>query len=134
MIQPQPLIAVRNVAASSRWYQRVLGCESAHGGDEYEQLVDGARKMVLQLHHWDAHEHPHLGDPAKRPYGNGVLLWFQIADFAAAVERARGISAEILEGPKMNPNANQLEVWLRDPDGYVVVLASTRVAPSAAGL
>jgi len=46
---------------------------SAHGGSEYEMLCrDGA--PALQLHHWDAHEHPHLGDASLRPYGNGVLL------------------------------------------------------------
>jgi catechol 2,3-dioxygenase-like lactoylglutathione lyase family enzyme len=125
VIQSQPLIAVRDVAASSRWYQRVLGCKSGHGGHEYEQLLDGAT-MILQLHHWDAHEHAHMGDPAKRPYGNGVLLWFQVPDFAAAVERAGAIAAEVLEGPMTNPNANQREIWLRDPDGYVVVLAGAR--------
>ena len=51
-MRPQPLIAVTDVEASSRWYQRLLGCESAHGGP------------------------------------------------------------------------NRWECWLRDPDGYVVVLAS----------
>ncbi|HEX6535854.1 MAG TPA: VOC family protein [Gemmatimonadaceae bacterium] len=44
-MRPQPLIAVTDVEASSEWYQRVLGCESAHGGKEYERLVaDGARR------------------------------------------------------------------------------------------
>ena len=62
-MRPQPLIAVRDVEASSRWYQRLLDCKSGHGGKEYE--------------------HPHL-----------------------------------------NPNAGQREIWIRDPDGYVVVLAS----------
>ena len=123
-MQPQPLIAVREVEASSRWYQRLLGCTSAHGGADYEQLVDGGGRLILQLHAWDAHEHPHMGDPAIRPYGNGVLLWFQVEGFDAAVERARALSVPILEGPKVNPNANHREVWLRDPDGYVVVLAS----------
>jgi catechol 2,3-dioxygenase-like lactoylglutathione lyase family enzyme len=124
-VQPQPLIAVRDVRASSRWYRRLLGCKSAHGGDEYEQLVNGAGALVLQLHAWDAHEHPHLGDPATPP-GNGVLLWFQVEDFDAAVARAGAASVEVLEGPLVNPNANQREIWLRDPDGYVVVLASAR--------
>ena len=123
-MQPQPLIAVQDVEAASRWYQRLLGCRSGHGGSEYEQLVDPEGTMILQLHAWDAHEHPHLGDPGTRSRGNGVLLWFQVGDFSAAVERARGLSAEILEGPKVNPNARHREIWLRDPDGYVVVLAS----------
>jgi len=31
--------------------------------------------------------------------------------------------ARVLEPLKMNPNAQHLEFWLRDPDGYVVVIA-----------
>ncbi|HUO62439.1 MAG TPA: VOC family protein [Terriglobales bacterium] len=123
-MKPQPLIAVSDVEASSRWYQKLLRCRSGHGGAEYEQLVDASGALILQLHAWEAHEHPHLGDPAVRPYGNGVLLWFQIDDFDAAVARAREMTVEILEGPRVNPNANHRELWLRDPDRYVVVLAS----------
>lgn len=122
-MKPQPLIAVQDVEATSRWYQRLLGCTSGHGGAEYDQLVDRAGQLILQLHAWEAHEHPHMGDPAIRPYGNGVLLWFQIDDFDPAVERCREMRVDILEGPRVNPNANHREIWLRDPEGYVVVLA-----------
>ena len=122
-MHPQPLIAVSDVEASSRWYQRLLGCHSGHGGREYEQLLH-AGELILQLHHWDAHEHPHLGDQRSKPYGNGTLLWFQTNEFDEAVKRARRIEAEILEEPHVNPRAQHRECWLRDPDGYVVVLAS----------
>lgn len=124
-MQPQPLIAVRDVQASSRWYQTLLGCKSGHGGPSYEQIVYNGR-LVLQLHHWDAHEHPHLGNAALKPLGNGMLLWFQTDEFDAAVQRARALRAEVLEEPKVNPNAKHREVWLRDPDGYVVVIAGAR--------
>jgi len=123
-ISSQPLIAVRNVEASSRWYQRLLDVRSGHGGREYEQLVDHAGAMVLQLHAWDVHDHPHLGDPGVTPYGNGVLLWFEVGDFTAALHRVQALAAEVLEGPLFNPSANHREIWLRDPDGYTVVLAS----------
>jgi catechol 2,3-dioxygenase-like lactoylglutathione lyase family enzyme len=123
-MQSQPLIAVRDVEASSRWYQALLGCKSGHGGTEYERLVGEGGHLILQLHDWDAHEHPHMGDPEARPPGNGVLLWFQIDDFVAAVGRARALAAGILQGPQVKPSANHREIWLRDPDGYVVVLAS----------
>lgn len=123
-MRPQPLIAVGDVEASSRWYQVLLGCESGHGGREYEQILFEG-ELVLQLHHWDTGEHPHMGNPTQTPYGNGVLLWFQVDDFDAAVERARGLEATVLEEPHVNPNAGHRECWIRDPDGYVVVLAST---------
>ena len=121
-MEPQPMIAVADVEASSLWYRELLACESGHGGPHYERLVSGGR-LILQLHRWDAHDHPHMGDPSSKPYGNGVLLWFRTDAFDAAVGRARALGAEILEEPHVNPNARHLECWLRDPNGYVVVLA-----------
>ncbi len=75
------------------------------------------------------HHHGHLGDPAITPYGNGVLLWFELDDFDAAVARAENLNAEIVmprhrNPPNGNGGPNHWEVWLRDPDGYTVVLAS----------
>jgi catechol 2,3-dioxygenase-like lactoylglutathione lyase family enzyme len=123
-VRAQPLIAVKDVEASSRWYQNLLGCQSGHGGPAYEQLLS-AGQLILQLHAWDAEDdrHAHMGSPDIKPYGNGVLLWFQTQAFDAAVARARELRAEILEEPHVNPNANHRECWLRDPDRYVVVLA-----------
>lgn len=122
-MQAQPLIAVHDVEVSSRWYQGVLGCESGHGGSEYEQIMHKG-KMLLQIHRWDVHEHEHLGNKDAKPYGNGMLLWFQTDDFDGAVKRADVLQAKVLEAPRVNPNAKHREFWLQDPDGYVVVIAS----------
>jgi catechol 2,3-dioxygenase-like lactoylglutathione lyase family enzyme len=128
-MRPQPLIAVSDVEASSRWYQRLLGCDSAHGGPEYERLIHGG-KLVLQLHRFEVeHHHGPIGDPESRPYGNGVLLWFEIDDFDAALARSAELRAQVVVAPHRNPatgdgGPNHREVWLRDPDGYMVVLAS----------
>ena len=44
----------------------------------------------MQLHRFEVeHHHGAIGDPDDRPYGNGVLLWFEIDDFDAAVARGR---------------------------------------------
>lgn len=120
----QPLIAVRDVEHSSRWYRQLLDCRSGHGGGEYEQLVKDGDDFFLQLHAWSAHEHPNLADPDAAPHGHGVLLWFLVDDFDAAVERAGALQADIIEPPHINPRAKHRECWLHDPDGYVVVLAS----------
>jgi catechol 2,3-dioxygenase-like lactoylglutathione lyase family enzyme len=119
----QPLIAVADVEASSRWYCDLLGGSSGHGGKEYERVMVGD-DFVLQLHDWNAHEHRYLGDEHSRPWGNGTLLWFRVDDFDGALARAEELGVDILEDRHPNPGANHEEVWLRDPDGYVVVLAS----------
>jgi len=128
-VTAQPLIAVSDVEASSRWYQQLLGCRSGHGGPTYERLEhDG--QLVMQLHSFRSdHDHGNIGDPGDRPYGNGVLLWFEVATFDGAMARAAAMKAEIVIPTHRNPadgngGPNHWECWLRDPDGYMVVIAS----------
>jgi catechol 2,3-dioxygenase-like lactoylglutathione lyase family enzyme len=116
------MIVVADVEAASEWFQEVLGLTSGHGGTEYEMLMDGD-EVVAQLHQWEEHEHPHLGDPANPSRGNGVLLWFATDDFDRILERVERIGATVLDGPLVNPNSAQREVWLRGPEGYVMVAA-----------
>lgn len=128
-MRPQPLITVTDVEASSRWYQRLLGCHSAHGGAEYERLVS-KDVLILQLHSFTVeHHHGPIADPDDKPYGNGVLLWFEIDDFESALSRAAEMEVEVAlprhrNPPDGNGGPNHWEIWLRDPDGYTVVLAS----------
>jgi hypothetical protein len=83
----------------------------------------------MQLHAWDVdHHHGNMGDP-KLPNGNGVLLWFEIDDFDAAVSRVRGLNPTIVLDVHRNPpegdgGPNHREIWIKDLDGYTVVLAS----------
>lgn len=123
-MRPQPLIAVTDVEASSRWYQFLLGCQSAHGGAEYERLVaDG--KLILQLHRFDVvHHHGAIGDPNDKPYGNGLLLWFEVDDFDAAMARVEKLKAPMILPRHRHEGARHWQCWLRDPDGYAVVLSS----------
>jgi predicted enzyme related to lactoylglutathione lyase len=129
-MRPQPLIAVTDVESSSRWYQQLLGCSSQHGGPVYERLVHSGN-LVLQLHIFESdHDHGAIGDRDDRPYGNGVLLWFEVDDFEQAVERATDMNAEIVLPKHRNPpnpqegGPNHWELWLRDPDAYLIVLSS----------
>lgn len=128
--RPQTLLVVRDVEASSRWYQALLGLRSAHGGPDYERLTaDG--ELVLQLHRWETeHDHGRIGDPAQ-PVGNGVLVWFgEVTDFDGTVRRAEGLGARIIRPVRRNPPAGggngpaHRELWLEDLDGYTIVVAS----------
>jgi len=84
-----------------------------------------------------------IGDPALAN-GNGVLIWFEVEDFDAAAIRAAELRAEIVLPRHRNPpdgdgGPNHWEIWVKDPDGYTVVLASPYGTadgdwkPSAAG-
>jgi catechol 2,3-dioxygenase-like lactoylglutathione lyase family enzyme len=124
--EAQPLIAVRNVRASSVWYAELLGADTLpdHPHREMYDRIWRAGRLLLQLHAWDAEAHPNLVNADAAPPGHGVVLWFQVDDFDLAVERARRLGAEIIEEPQFNPAPQHWEVWLRDPDGYVLVVAS----------
>ena len=121
-MRPQPMVVLADVEAGSRWFQDVLGLKSAHGGTEYEMLMDGD-ELVLQLHQWEADEHPYLGNPDDPSRGNGVLLWFATDDFDALMQRVTDGAVVVLDGPLVNPNAGHREVWVRGPEGYTVVVA-----------
>lgn len=51
-----------------------------------------------------------------------VFLWFEVADFDAAVARAAELRAPVVLPRHRNPpdcdsGPNHWEIWLRDPDG-----------------
>jgi len=116
------MLSVIDVAKSSTWYQQVLGASSGHGGDEYEQLlVDGV--LILQLHRLEVgHHHGTIGDPTQ-PTGNGVAVWFEVDEFDTAVNRSRAAGAAVVTDVHLNSNSGNREIWMNDPDGYLVVLA-----------
>jgi predicted enzyme related to lactoylglutathione lyase len=128
--QAQTLIAVRDVEASSRWYQKLLGLGSGHGGPVYERLLSGDT-IVLQLHSFESdHHHGPIGDPTVE-LGNGALVWFgETADFDEVVARADELGATIVRPPLRNAPEGEgngpahRELWLKDLDGYTVVVAS----------
>ncbi len=129
ILRSVPLIAVRNVLASSKWYAKILGLdllskteEDTHG-NVYNRLLCGG-EVMLQLHSWDDETHPNLMHADKAPVGHGVLLWFVVDDFDNVARRVNNSDAEIVEGVHVNPGPKNREIWFRDPDGYLIVIAS----------
>lgn len=125
-IHAQPLIAVKDVRASSRWYTQLLGLDSlpehSHR-DRYDRMQLGGQ-LLLQLHAWDVEDHPNVTNADAAPPGHGVLVWFEVSNFDEVVANARALDAQVILEPYINPNPQHREMWLRDPDGYVVVIAS----------
>lgn len=119
------IIGVRDVAASSTWYQSLFGqplTPPAH--DHFGQILDADGTVLLCLHAWGAHEHPSLTSPEMATPGNGLLLFFRVDDYDETLARARALVAEFAEEPHMNPNTQTGEFSLRDPDGYYVTISA----------
>jgi catechol 2,3-dioxygenase-like lactoylglutathione lyase family enzyme len=119
------ILGVRDVAASQRWYQALLGLpQSPPAHDYFGQVLDADGTVLLCLHAWGEHDHPSLASPGLAPPGNGLLLFFRVDDFEAAVPRARALVEGLDEEPTLNPNTGTMEIALRDPDGYRVMLSA----------
>jgi hypothetical protein len=75
------------------------------------------------------HNHGPIGDRDDKPYGNGVLLWFEVDDFDAVMRRADEMRVEIVLPRHRNPPEGSggpfhRRCWMRDPDGYIVVVST----------
>jgi catechol 2,3-dioxygenase-like lactoylglutathione lyase family enzyme len=125
MKQLWTIIGVRDVTASVKWYQSLLGqTETPPGHDYFGQIVDADGTVLLCLHQWGAHDHPSLMTPDSASPGNGLLLFFRVDDFDMALTRARLLVSRFEQEPQVNPNTQTAEFSLRDPDGYYVTISA----------
>jgi catechol 2,3-dioxygenase-like lactoylglutathione lyase family enzyme len=117
------IIAVRDVQFSSGWYQQLLACPNSHPGSAvFDQILDSDGTVLLCLHHWGDHGHPSLMSPGAALSGNGLLLFFRVDDFDAALQRSRALVERFEEEPHTNTNTGTAEFSIRDPDGYYVTV------------
>ena len=121
MIKTDPIIAVRDVEESSKWYQSLLGCKSMHGGKEFDVLVDEKMEVVLCLHLWGSHEHPTMENQEITP-GNGLIIYFRTDGMDAIYKHAKELKYDIEEDIHQNPNTRKREFSLRDLDGYYLTI------------
>ena len=123
------IIAVTDVRKSFKWYQSLFGQpETPPAHDYFGQILDGDGTVLLCLHQWGAHGHPSLMSPDDAPPGNGLLLFFRVDDFDAALRRARALVRKFDEESHVNPNTQTREFSLRDPDGYYVTISALPAA------
>jgi catechol 2,3-dioxygenase-like lactoylglutathione lyase family enzyme len=123
------IIGADNVAASFKWYQSLLGIpRTAPAHDYFGQILDTDGTVLLCLHAWGAHDHPSLMSPDRATPGNGLLLFFRVDDFDAALLRARALVTRLEEEPQLNTHTETLEFSLRDPDGYYVTISALAAA------
>ena len=123
MIKIDPIIAVKDVEASSKWYQQVFGFRRVHGGKErFAVLVSENDEILLCLHKWEEeHHHPTMTSPGITP-GNGLILYFRTENMDAIRQNIEKIGSIAEEEIHLNPNSLKKEFSLRDPDGYYLTI------------
>jgi len=121
MTKIDPIIAVKDVEASSKWYQSVFDCRSMHGGKEFDILVSENDEILICLHKWGEHGHPTMVNPNITP-GNGLILYFRTENMTVIRQNVEKIGDSIEEDIHLNPNSTKMEFSLRDPDGYYLTI------------
>lgn len=120
-MKTEVMFFVRDVEASSRWYQSVLGLKGGHGGPHYEMITDDQKNLLFQLHHLDGDEHGDMAMSANERRGAGVLVYLPVTDVRAAFAHAKAQDANVLSEPEFIDLAGHTEFLLHDPDGYAIV-------------
>jgi catechol 2,3-dioxygenase-like lactoylglutathione lyase family enzyme len=119
------IVGVDDVPRSFRWYQSLFGQPAtAPAHSDFGELLDSDATVLLCLHRWGAEGHPSLTTPDNGAPGNGLLLFFRVDDYVAALRRVRALVSRLTEEPHVNPNTRTKEFSLRDPDGYYVTTSA----------
>ena len=108
-----PIIAVKNVVESSKWYQDIFDLRSKHGGDEFDILVDKNDEVILCLHKWGEHEHPTM-QTSNMNGGNGLILYFRTKNMEQIREKLRVKNHNVEREIELNPNSRRKEYSFRD--------------------
>ena len=122
MAKLDPIIAVKDVEASSKWYQAVFGCKSMHGGSEFDILITEDQEVLLCLHAWEQHGHPTMQNQQITP-GNGLILYFRTECLKSIRQNVEKLDGSVEEDIHLNPNSRRMEFSLRDPDGYFLTIS-----------
>ena len=103
-----PILSVRDLSRSVRYYVDVLGFTNAEwGGDDFTLVARDTAGIYL----------------CRGEQGNaGTWLWVGVEDVAALHDEYTRSGAEIIEGPRNFPWAYEMKVT--DPDGHVLRFGS----------
>lgn len=121
MTKLDPIIAVRDVEASVKWYQSVFGFRKNYGGDNFGVLVSEDNEIILCLHNWGEPEHPSMTMANLTP-GNGLILYFRTANVDGIRQNVEKAGFPVEKEIHLNPNSLKMEFSLKDPDGYSITI------------
>ncbi len=121
MTRIDPIIAVKDIEASAKWYQQVFGFQNAHDGKDFAVLQSEENEIILCLHKWGEHGHPSLTNQSITA-GNGLLLYIRTDNMDAIRKNVDEVGSKVEEEVHQNRNSLRKEFSLRDLDGYYLTI------------
>ncbi len=117
------VLTVRSVQATCEFYTRVLGLEVITFGDDRKALRFGKQK--INLHEAGNELEPKALAPTP---GAGDFCFIITTPLEAAIEQIQSCGVAVIAGPIMRTGAisSIRSIYLRDPDGNLIELASDR--------
>jgi uncharacterized glyoxalase superfamily protein PhnB len=123
MTKVDPIIAVKDVGNSTKWYEKIFGFKnSSPEGHGFAVLKSETNEIVLCLHTWEMDNHPTMIDPSIPP-GNGLILYFRTKNMDIIYQRAIKAGCNLEEDIHLNSKPMKNKFSLRDPDGYLLTVS-----------
>ena len=113
-----PILCVRGVSETSKLMSEIFGWKSAHGGEEFDEIVDAGNQRTLWLHRVDAPEHARFQDNELGGFGRGFAIYVFVDDIDAIYARVKERGLRLLEDLAVNPNAGFREFTFAEENGY----------------
>ncbi len=122
-----PELLVEDFSRSLAFWRDVCGFRVAYARPEqhfaYLERPEGAQVMLCQrAGNWET-------GPLERPFGRGVMFQLYVGDLAAIETRLAATATPLHHGPREvwrrtgDRMSGQREVFVLDPDGYLIMLA-----------
>lgn len=132
MTRLDPIIAVKNVEESAKWYCHIFGFTNTHGGNHFAVLMTKENEIILCLHAWEMDNHPTMTNP-NLTTGNGLLLYLRTTEWKEILQRLKEIGWTLEEETHQNANTLKQEFSFRDPDGYFITVTEFHTYEESSG-
>ncbi len=115
---PILMIAVKDVQSTSKLFSELFDWKSAHGGSEFDILIDEKNTPSLLLHERLAHDHHRFEGVLEKPLGVGQTLYVFLTSIDEVYGKVQSKNLKIIEPLFLNQNSGAREFTFKIDEGH----------------